>query len=73
MSFKDDLKKTIDNVDDTLKEAGHRTKAEAEHASREAAGGTLTPGEKVGSALNEGKERVLADVDKTKREVRSKT
>jgi hypothetical protein len=71
MSLKNDLKKTIDNVSDAVSEAGHRTSAEAERVSREAAGDELTPGEKLGSAMNEGKERVLADIDKAKRDVRN--
>jgi gas vesicle protein len=70
MGLKDELKKTIDNVGDAISELGHRGKAEAEQASREAAGDTMTPGEHVGSVLTEGKERVLAEVDRTKREVR---
>lgn len=73
MGIKDELKKTIDNVADTFSEAGHRTNAEAERTDREIAGDTLTPGEKLGSVANEGKEGVLADIDKAKRDFRNET
>ena len=73
MGLQDEIKKTISNVGDAIKEAGHRTNAEAEHADRDVAGDTMTPGEKLGSLATEGKERVLADVDATKRDVRNNT
>jgi hypothetical protein len=73
MGIKDELKKTIDNVADTFSEAGHRANADAEHADRAAAGDVMTPGEKLGSVVNEGKEGVLADVDRAKREFRNET
>jgi hypothetical protein len=71
MSIKDQLKKTIDNVADTFSEAGHRANADAERANREVAGDVMTPGEKVGSVANEGKETVLAEVDRAKRDLRN--
>ncbi len=70
MGMKDELKKTIDNVADTFSEAGHRANADAEHANREVSGDVMSPGEKVGSVANEGKESVLADVDRAKRDLR---
>jgi len=70
MGLLDGIKKTVDNAADALSEAGHKTNAEAEHASREVAGDTMTPGEKLGSVANEGKEDLLAGVDRTKRDVR---
>jgi hypothetical protein len=70
MGIKEELKKTIDNVGDAISEATHRGNAEGERAKREVAGDALTPGEKLGSVANEGKERVLAEVDRTKRDVR---
>jgi hypothetical protein len=73
MGIKDELKKTIDNVSDTFSEAGHRANADAEHANRDVAGDVMTPGEKVGSMANEGKESVLADVDRVKRDFRNDT
>jgi flagellar hook-basal body complex protein FliE len=71
MGIKDELHKTIDNVSDTINQAGHETNAAAERATREAAGDTMTTGEKAKSILNEGKEKVLAEVDRTKRDVRN--
>jgi hypothetical protein len=70
MGLKDELKKTIDNVSDAVSEAGHRGNAAGERAQREVAGDTMTPAEKVGSVLNEGKENVLAETDRAKRDVR---
>jgi hypothetical protein len=70
MGLKEDLKKTIDNVGDAISEMTHRGNAEGEQAKREVAGDAMTPTEKAGSFLNQGKETVLAEVDKTKREAR---
>ncbi len=71
MGLKDELKKTIDNVADAFSEAGHRANADAEHANREVAGDAMTPGEKLGSVTSEGKESVLAEVDRAKRDFRN--
>jgi hypothetical protein len=71
MGIKDELHKTIDNAADALDQAGHEVNAEAERATRETAGDTMTTGEKAKSLLNEGKEKVLADVDQAKRDVRN--
>ncbi len=71
MGIADDLKKTIDNVADSFSEAGHKTNADAEHTTRDLAGDTMTPGEKMGSMANEGKESVLADVDRAKQDFRN--
>jgi hypothetical protein len=71
MGLKDEINKAVDDVADTIDEAGHRTNAAAERMSREAAGDDQTPVEKAGSVLNEGKERVLADVDRAKRDARN--
>ena len=73
MGIKDELKKTIDNVADTFSEAGHRANADAEHANRDVAGDVMTPGEKLGSVATEGKEGILADVDRAKRDFRNDT
>ncbi len=70
MGLREEIKKTVDNVGDAINEATHRTNAAGEHAKREAAGDALTPSEKIGSVVNEGKEKVLAEVDRTKRDVR---
>ncbi len=71
MGLMDGIKKAVDNVADAVSEAGHKTAAEGEHAKRETAGDVMTPGEHVGSVLNEGKEEVLGGVDHTKRDVRN--
>jgi hypothetical protein len=80
MSFKDavdnaadGIKKTGENVKDTLNEAGHRANAEGEKAKRDLAGEQMTTGEKVGSMFRQGTETVKADVDATKRDVRKNT
>jgi len=72
MSFKDDLKKTGANIKDALDEVGHRANAQDEKATREIAGDDMTTGEKAGSMFRQGTETVKAEVDATKREVRSK-
>lgn len=69
----DAVKKTVDDVRDTAHEAGHRSNADAERAKRETLGDAMTPGEKAGSAVNEAKERVAAEYDKGKRDLRDKT
>jgi hypothetical protein len=71
MGIKDELKKTVDNIGDTIDEAGHRGSADAESAARDVAGESMTPGERLGSVVREGKERVLADVDRAKVDVRN--
>ena len=58
------------DVKDYVSEAGHRGAAEGEQAKRDVAGDTMTPGEKLGSVLNQGKENLEAGVDHTKRDVR---
>ncbi len=73
MGLMDGIKKAVDNVADAVSEAGHKTNAEAEHATRDVAGDAMTPGEKLGSVVNEGKENLLGGVDHAKRDVRSNT
>jgi F0F1-type ATP synthase membrane subunit b/b' len=73
MDIKDALHKTIDNAADALSEAGHRINASTEQAKRDAAGDEMSTGDKAKSVLNEGKEKILAEVDKTKQDVRNKT
>jgi len=67
------VKKVVDDARDSIHEAAHRSNAEGERATRETLGDAMTPGEKAGSALREAKERVAAEFDKGKREVRDKT
>ena len=71
MGLKDELHKGIDNAADTLSEAGHRGAADAERSKREIAGKEMTAGEKASSVVNEGKNRVQAEVDRAKRDVRN--
>ena len=73
VGLKHEVNKFADNVKDTINETGHRSDAEAEHAKRDVAGDTMTPGEKIGSAVNQAKSTVQADVDATKRDVRNNT
>jgi hypothetical protein len=67
------IEKGIKNVKDAVTEAGHRSAAEGERIKRDLAGDAMTPSEKLGSAANEAKEDVLAEVDRAKRKVREKT
>jgi len=69
----DAVKKTVDNVKDTVHEGQHRSAADAERAKREALGNEMTPGEKVGSTLNEAKHRTQAEYDAAKRDIREET
>ncbi len=73
MGLMDGIKKTVDQAADKLSEAGHKTNAEAEHASRDVAGDAMTPGDKLGSMAKEGKENVLGGVDHAKRDIRENT
>ena len=67
------IKRTTDDVKDTIHEGAHRTAAEAERARRESSGDSMTGGEKVKSVLNETKHRTQAEIDKTKRNLRDNT
>jgi hypothetical protein len=68
-----EIKKTIDNVGDAIKEGVHRGNADAEHETRTAFGDVMTPGEKTDSVIREGTENVKAGIDKTKRTLREST
>jgi gas vesicle protein len=69
----DTVKVTVDNVKDRVHEGQHRSAADAERAKRETLGNEMTPGEKVGSAVNEAKHRTQAEYDAVKRDVRERT
>ncbi|MBC5811712.1 MAG: hypothetical protein GIW95_12785 [Candidatus Eremiobacteraeota bacterium] len=69
----DEVKDKLHDAKDTLSEVGHRGAADAEHAKREVAGDQMTVGENLGSMWNEGKNRVEAEVDVTKRDARNLT
>ena len=69
----DAVKSTVDNIKDTVHEGQHRAAADSERVKRETLGNEMTPGEKIGSALNEAKNRTQAEYDATKRDVRERT
>jgi hypothetical protein len=66
----DAVKHTVDDVKDSVHEGQHRSAADMEKSKREALGDELTPREKVGSALNEAKQRTQAEYDAAKHRVR---
>jgi hypothetical protein len=55
MGLKDEFNEAVDNVKDAASEASHRSAAEGEQAKRDVAGDAMTPGEKLGSAVNQAK------------------
>ena len=67
------IHKTVENVKDTIDEAGHRSAAAGEHATRDAAGDAMSPGEKAKSVVREGSERIQGEIDAAKRTVRNQT
>jgi hypothetical protein len=69
----DAVKKTVDNVKDTVHEGQHRAAADMERAKRETLGNEMTAREKIGSAVNEAKQRTQAEYDAAKRDVRERT
>jgi hypothetical protein len=73
MDKSNDLKNLVGKMGDAISEATHRVKAAVEKTDRDVAGDTMTPTEKLGSVVTEGKERLLAGVDHAKRELRDKT
>jgi hypothetical protein len=68
-----EIKKTIKDVGDAIKEGVHRGNAEAERETRAEFGDVMTPGEKTESVIREGSEDVKAGVDRAKRNVRDAT
>ncbi len=68
-----EIKKTVQDVGDAIKEGAHRGNADAERAGRTAFGDVMTPGEKAGSVAREVTEEAKAGIDKTKRNVRDAT
>jgi hypothetical protein len=73
MDIKKSVKDTIDNTRDATREALHRSTADAEHARRDMDGDDMTSTDKLKSVGNEVKNRTQAEIDKTKREVRTHT
>ncbi|HEY1655245.1 MAG TPA: hypothetical protein VGF86_09045 [Candidatus Tumulicola sp.] len=72
MGRKDSIENAFKDVKDTVAEIGHRGAAEGERVKRETLGDEMTTGEKVKSVANEVKEKVQAEYDATKRDVREK-
>jgi hypothetical protein len=70
MSIRHDIDKTVKDVKDAFNEGKHRGIADAEQASRDAAGDEMTAGEKADSMLNQAKHSVAAEVDRAKRKAR---
>lgn len=68
-----EIKKTVKNVRDAVKEGVHRGTADAEHETREDFGDVMTPGEKAESMGREATENVKAGVDRAKRKIREST
>jgi len=68
-----EIKKTIKNVRDAVKEGVHRGNADIEHENRQDSGDLMTPGEKAGSVGREVTENVKAGVDRAKRKAREST
>jgi len=69
----DAIKHAVDDIKDSVHEGQHRSAADMEKAKREALGDELTPSEKVGSALNEAKQRTQAEIDAAKLKIRHNT
>jgi hypothetical protein len=69
----DSIKHAVDDIKDSVHEGQHRSAADMEKAKREALGDELTPSEKVGSALNEAKQRTQAEIDAAKLKIRHNT
>lgn len=73
MSIKHDIKDAARDVRDATKETIHRANADAEHETRDELGDQMTMKEKAESMGREGKERLEAEGDKLKRNVRDNT
>lgn len=68
-----EIKKTVKDVQDAVKEGIHRGNADVEHETRTEYGDVMTPGEKAGSMAREVSEDTKANIDKAKRNVRDAT
>lgn len=68
-----EIKKTVQDLGDAVKEGVHRGNADAEHATRTEFGDVMTPGEKAGSMAREAGESAKAEVDHAKRKIRDAT
>lgn len=68
-----EVKKTVNNIRDAIKEGVHRGNADVERENREEFGEDMTPGEKAGSMGREATENVKAGIDHAERKVREST
>ena len=68
-----EIKKTVKDIGDAVKEGVHRGNADAERATRAEFGDVMTPGEKAGSMGREVSEETKAGVDRAKRKIRDAT
>ena len=68
-----ELKKTVQNAGDAIKEGVHRGQADAEHETRTEFGDVMTPEEKGQSVVNEVVNDAKAAGDRLKRDVRNAT
>jgi hypothetical protein len=68
-----EIKKTVKDVRDAIKEGVHKGNADAERETRSEFGDVMTPGEKAGSMGREATEETKAGIDRAKRKVRDAT
>jgi hypothetical protein len=68
-----EVKKTVKDVRDAVKEGVHRGNADVERDQRTQYGDIMTPGEKAGSVGREISEETKAGIDRAKRNLRDKT
>ncbi|MBV8154676.1 MAG: hypothetical protein JO029_16095 [Candidatus Eremiobacteraeota bacterium] len=68
-----EIKKTVKDVGDAVKEGVHRGNADAERETRDEFGDVMTPGEKAGSIGREVSEKGKAEFDRMKRKTRDAT
>lgn len=68
-----EIKKTVKDVRDAIKEGVHKGNADIERENREEYGDVMTPGEKAGSMAREATEETKAGIDRAKRKIRDAT
>ncbi len=72
MSDDTKLDKAVKDAKDAAHEADHRVRAGTEHVKREILGDTMNPAEKAVSHIKEAGDKMAADVDKAKRDLRDR-
>lgn len=65
-----EVKKTVENVRDAIREGAHRANADAERGTRQEFGDLMSPGDKAKSMAREASEETRAEVDRAKRKLR---